>query len=149
MKTILTISLAAGSVIAAACGHSGSASQTQEQAEITGKQALFADTVKPQAEVEYDFENDSPGQLPEGWTQYYTGSGRTDWKIAEDQGNRVLAQAYSDNPNAPFNIVVNDRMDATDIELSVRLTRSKEHTSELQTLMRNSHAVFCLNKKKK
>src|SRR3546814_8469185 len=27
--------------------------------------------------------------------------------------------------------------------------RSKEHTSELQSLMRNSYAVFCLNKKKK
>src|SRR3546814_7211573 len=26
--------------------------------------------------------------------------------------------------------------------------RSEEHTSELQTLMRNSYAVFCLNKKK-
>src|SRR3546814_1498642 len=26
-------------------------------------------------------------------------------------------------------------------------TRSEEHTSELQSLMRNSHAVFCLNKK--
>src|SRR3546814_4118394 len=25
-------------------------------------------------------------------------------------------------------------------------TRSAEHTSELQSLMRNSHAVFCLNK---
>src|SRR3546814_17920540 len=25
--------------------------------------------------------------------------------------------------------------------------RSEEHTSELQSLMRNSHAVFCLNKK--
>src|SRR3546814_5826701 len=27
-------------------------------------------------------------------------------------------------------------------------TRSEEHTSELQTLMRNSYAVFCLQKKK-
>src|SRR3546814_8505829 len=27
--------------------------------------------------------------------------------------------------------------------------RSEEHTSELQTLMRNSYAVFCLKKKKK
>src|SRR3546814_3657294 len=27
-------------------------------------------------------------------------------------------------------------------------TRSEEHTSELQSLMRNSYAVFCLNKKK-
>src|SRR3546814_6661686 len=27
--------------------------------------------------------------------------------------------------------------------------RSEEHTSELQTLMRSSYVVFCLNKKKK
>src|SRR3546814_4736821 len=30
-----------------------------------------------------------------------------------------------------------------------RPTRSEEHTSELQSLMRISYAVFCLNKKKK
>src|SRR3546814_9128731 len=29
------------------------------------------------------------------------------------------------------------------------LVRSEEHTSELQSLMRNSYAVFCLNKKTK
>src|SRR3546814_19235009 len=29
------------------------------------------------------------------------------------------------------------------------LHRSEEHTSELQSLMRNSYAVFCLKKKKK
>src|SRR3546814_3373563 len=28
-------------------------------------------------------------------------------------------------------------------------TRSEEHTSELQSLMRNSYAVFCLKKKKR
>src|SRR3546814_10007947 len=31
----------------------------------------------------------------------------------------------------------------------IRLPRSEEHTSELQSLMRNSYAVFCLKKKKK
>src|SRR3546814_1302855 len=31
----------------------------------------------------------------------------------------------------------------------VRRRRSEEHTSELQSLMRNSYAVFCLKKKKK
>src|SRR3546814_4398703 len=31
--------------------------------------------------------------------------------------------------------------------LSMRGTRSEEHTSELQSLMRISYAVFCLNKK--
>src|SRR3546814_8403405 len=30
-----------------------------------------------------------------------------------------------------------------------RLLRSEEHTSELQSLMRSSYAVFCLKKKKK
>src|SRR3546814_1791648 len=30
----------------------------------------------------------------------------------------------------------------------LRLRRSEEHTSELQSLMRNSYAVFCLKKKK-
>src|SRR3546814_5115905 len=30
---------------------------------------------------------------------------------------------------------------------AIILARSEEHTSELQSLMRNSYAVFCLNKK--
>src|SRR3546814_8899605 len=34
-------------------------------------------------------------------------------------------------------------------EVSLPLTRSEEHTSELQSLMRISYAVFCLKKKKK
>src|SRR3546814_8393468 len=33
--------------------------------------------------------------------------------------------------------------------LDVLLARSEEHTSELQSLMRISYAVFCLKKKKK
>src|SRR3546814_1071902 len=35
-----------------------------------------------------------------------------------------------------------------DIELGNIGQRSEEHTSELQSLMRNSYAVFCLKKKK-
>src|SRR3546814_6867764 len=34
-------------------------------------------------------------------------------------------------------------------EFDVALLRSEEHTSELQSLMRISYAVFCLKKKKK
>src|SRR3546814_10841501 len=33
--------------------------------------------------------------------------------------------------------------------LCIFVLRSEEHTSELQSLMRNSYAVFCLKKKKK
>src|SRR3546814_2966503 len=43
-----------------------------------------------------------------------------------------------------------DRLAVGTIEsyLVYRLTRSEEHTSELQSLMRISYAVFCLKKKK-
>src|SRR3546814_8302120 len=34
------------------------------------------------------------------------------------------------------------------INLALNAGRSEEHTSELQSLMRNSYAVFCLKKKK-
>src|SRR3546814_1242388 len=36
---------------------------------------------------------------------------------------------------------------AEEMGVKLRQTRSEEHTSELQALMRNSYAVFCLNKK--
>src|SRR3546814_6638031 len=34
-----------------------------------------------------------------------------------------------------------------DLAVAIKLGRSEEHTSELQSLMRNSYAVFCLKKK--
>src|SRR3546814_5796115 len=38
--------------------------------------------------------------------------------------------------------------DLTTVSFGERLSRSEEHTSELQSLMRISYAVFCLKKKK-
>src|SRR3546814_1434659 len=35
------------------------------------------------------------------------------------------------------------------LQKTLRFLRSEEHTSELQSLMRNSYAVFCLKKKNK
>src|SRR3546814_8957801 len=41
-----------------------------------------------------------------------------------------------------------DRMEPVAVaRLEARQWRSEEHTSELQSLMRNSYAVFCLKKK--
>src|SRR3546814_1871902 len=40
------------------------------------------------------------------------------------------------------------RCEWTSPPIRSRLARSEEHTSELQSLMRISYAVFCLNKKK-
>src|SRR3546814_4287794 len=42
-----------------------------------------------------------------------------------------------------------DAMAAADRRGQLVLMRSEEHTSELQSLMRISYAVFCLKKKKK
>src|SRR3546814_2930371 len=39
--------------------------------------------------------------------------------------------------------------EADRVYIPARLVRSEEHTSELQSLMRISYAVFCLKKKKK
>src|SRR3546814_1386258 len=47
-------------------------------------------------------------------------------------------------PDAELTAVIADPA----VEIYVLLVRSEEHTSELQSLMRISYAVFCLNKKK-
>src|SRR3546814_8854663 len=47
--------------------------------------------------------------------------------------------------------VLDEAIEAATIIASMSLpsVRSEEHTSELQSLMRNTYAVFCLKKKKK
>ena len=67
------------------------------------------------------FENELPGELPSGWSQFYTGQGSTDWKVLDDQGNKVLGQLYTDNPNGHFNVIIHDEISAKDMELTVRL----------------------------
>src|SRR3546814_4494676 len=52
--------------------------------------------------------------------------------------DRLLAEAFK-RENVPLKHVI----------LEVTESRSEEHTSELQSLMRISYAVFCLKKKKK
>src|SRR3546814_7841053 len=47
------------------------------------------------------------------------------------------------DPQQGFEMIERDAIDRH------LLCRSEEHTSELQSLMRNSYAVFCLKKKKK
>src|SRR3546814_2249029 len=56
------------------------------------------------------------------------------WKAATAVGKALAA--------------LNANTDAKKIEALAALSRSEEHTSELQSLMRISYAVFCLKKKK-
>src|SRR3546814_2331653 len=66
-----------------------------------------------------------------------------------EAGRRLPAQRQASELLLGFGIVMVGR---TVIDIAVLLddlVRSEEHTSELQSLMRISYAVFCLKKKKK
>src|SRR3546814_2972958 len=70
--------------------------------------------------------------------------------------NRLLAEAHAalgDDPSLAFVELLNEdelpqNSDAV-LVLGQWLARSEEHTSELQSLMRSSYAVFCLTKQHK
>jgi len=122
MKTTVNylLPIIASVLITVACGNSTS-KQSEEQIQEINKQAQFPDSVKPTETTRFDFENYTAGQLPDDWSEYYTGSGGTEWKVTEDNGNKALAQLYSDNPNNHFNVVVNNDITAKDMVLTVRL----------------------------
>src|SRR3546814_5755245 len=68
------------------------------------------------------------------WSSSRAGSRRS------ESSTRVLATSDSAEFRSPLAAELADERDAAD--------RSEEHTSELQSLMRISYAVFCLKKKK-
>src|SRR3546814_7838511 len=75
------------------------------------------------------------------------GFGKIGLRLARKRRNLGLARLgveHGDEAGA-------EAFDAAIILVAVRLVdlRSEEHTSELQSLMRISYAVFCLKKKKK
>ncbi len=70
----------------------------------------------------FTFENYETGKLPAGWSQYFTGRGNgTEWKIIEDNGNKVLAQLSEDNPDYHFNEIVYDGFELKNVDLRVRM----------------------------
>src|SRR3546814_7445926 len=56
---------------------------------------------------------------------------------------------YGHAPNVSWNFTQNGKPRAISVSGRLCANRSEEHTSELQSLMRTSYAVFCLKKKKK
>src|SRR3546814_459604 len=61
-------------------------------------------------------------------------------KVERSDANGIRAQACTASPGSDFGPYF--------YQLQFMHTRSEEHTSELQSLMRISYAVFCLKKKK-
>src|SRR3546814_6363653 len=52
------------------------------------------------------------------------------------------------NGEATVNVAIDAGTSVSDLLTEMKAKRSEEHTSELQSLMRSSYAVFCLTKKK-
>src|SRR3546814_1900999 len=87
------------------------------------------------------------------------------WKLFADtveakSGKRpikavIFSHSHSDHFGGVGGVVTPEQVEAEKIRIiaphgfSEEATRSEEHTSELQSLMRISYAVFCLKKKKK
>src|SRR3546814_5280113 len=66
---------------------------------------------------------------------------------SSDGGNRRFG-AFLTTLVAFFIVEIGDKTQIATIGLGARYQRSEEHTSELQSLMRISYAVFCLKKKR-
>src|SRR3546814_6098885 len=64
--------------------------------------------------------------------------------ISQDNSNDGRLRRFG----AQFESQIGQALVQTAADRSGIQTRSEEHTSELQSLMRNSYAVFCLKKKK-
>src|SRR3546814_5349120 len=74
-------------------------------------------------------------------------------RLGDLEGERLGAlgveRAQVDVDEAPAGLVGDLEAEAVDVVVgALDRDRSEEHTSELQSLMRISYAVFCLNKKK-
>jgi len=79
-----------------------------------------------QTDVFFDFENEAIGKLPANWSQFATGrDDSTDWKIVDDNGNKVLAQLSSAHPNYHFNDVVYDGFKAKNLIMEVKFKAVK------------------------
>src|SRR3546814_1797147 len=77
-----------------------------------------------------------------------------EWIADNGMTPHVLVDATQAGVRVPPHTVKDGRVvlniaDRAVARLEMDNDRSEEHTSELQSLMRNSYAVFCLQKKKK
>src|SRR3546814_6354301 len=73
---------------------------------------------------------------------------RVDHVVMGTTGNVFAVAGRLDDPAHKLAFVSVEEAIRTPVEQSDEKLRSEEHTSELQSLMRISYAVFCLKKKK-
>src|SRR3546814_3657670 len=89
------------------------------------------------------------------WARFRAGASPIDYIRPTGAGADALLLSYAqtERPNRDWWLNILDLYGASDVlvaeaRLDREYPRSEEHTSELQSLMRISYAVFCLKKKK-
>src|SRR3546814_8368175 len=91
---------------------------------------------------------------PANYVKYYADTRKLPFTVAIDAQGEI-AKAFGDVKLTPTSFLIDKeghiikRYLGNYDKASFLNTRSEEHTSELQSLMRISYAVFCLQKKNK
>ncbi len=69
------------------------------------------------------FGDEELGETPKDWSVFFTGKPgeKPNWKIIDDQGQKVLVQLSEANPNYHFNGIVFNDFEAKNVELSVEM----------------------------
>jgi len=118
MKTLSIITLAL--ILFGSC-QQGQSRETNSATENKSKTVVVTETKT--ADTTFSFGNCEKGKIPENWTQTFTGKTgeKPNWKIVDDQGNKVLAQLSKDNPNYHFNVIVFDEFELKDVVMSAKL----------------------------
>jgi hypothetical protein len=118
--TILVLSV----IILLSCTQTAKKAENTQAPKEKPEQKVTVKIQNTTQDTVFDFENCETGKLPVNWSQYATGKGEnTDWKVIDDNGNKVLAQLSAKNPNYHFNDVVFNGFEAKNMELSVKLKR--------------------------
>src|SRR3546814_2775755 len=86
--------------------------------------------------------------LPDGGARQFVRVIEAIRKAAPATTIEILTPDFRNKADAAVEMIVAARPDVYNHNLET-VPRSEEHTSELQSLMRNSYAVFCLKKKNK
>ena len=116
MRKISIVTLILIALISCNQAETNTKEETKKNLEIVKQlPELINDTI-------FNFEHYEIGKLPKDWSEYFTGRGeKTEWKIVDDNGNKVLAQLSQGSRNYHFNDVVFNNFKAKNVELSVKM----------------------------